>query len=97
MDSGTQEHLVQAHQSPSDEGMSAIYLLIPKPGEEDELSPWEDRWNMQPRKQGYMIGNRVTHTGYIWRSKIGTEDNPNYYEPSEAAHAAWEKEGPYEG
>ena len=92
-----QQHLIQAHQSPSDEGMSAIYLLIPKPGEEDELKPWEDRWNMEPRKEGYMKDNRVTHPEddvvYIWRSKIGTPKDPNYHEPSSMAHAAWEKEG----
>lgn len=48
----------------------------------EEISAW-----VQPdATNGYSIGDKVTHNGSIWISKI---DN-NVYEPSAAAWAAWD-------
>lgn len=57
--------------------------------EEPTVEPWEDRWSIN--QTGYITGDIVTHNGFYWISKIGAPGNWNVYEPSDAAHAAWEK------
>lgn len=86
------DHKSQGHFPPSIHTAS-LYLMLVSPDEEGQVLPWENRWDMQ--KEGYLIGDRVIHKGFYWRSKFGEEDNWNYHEPSDEAHAAWEKEGEY--
>ena len=80
--------LIMEHQPP--EQLRAHYLWIQHPEEEGQVLPWEDRHGMG--KELYKIGDRVTHQGFYWKSLI----NDNSHEPTEAAYAAWEKEGPIE-
>ena len=92
-----QEHTSQEDWKP--EEAPSLYIFIKQKNEDPEAPPemWEDRWNMVPRVEGYMINDRVIYPEdevmYIWRSKIGTPDEPNYHKPSSLAWAAWEREG----
>ena len=59
----------------------------PEPGEgvpEEESVP---AWVQPDSTNGYSVGDKVTHNGFTWTSKL---DN-NVYEPSDVAWAAWEK------
>lgn len=82
---GSAEHM------PGSPGLDALFIKIEKPGEENQTLPWEDRWNMEPRKEGYLKDQQVIHNGFTWKSLIGVPSNENYYEPTEVNWSAWEK------
>lgn len=53
----------------------------------DDVNTSIAAWVQPDSTNGYSIGDKVAHNGFIWMSKL---DN-NVYEPSESAWAAWDK------
>lgn len=77
-----QTHNKQQTWNPEDAPSLFAKVLIPDP---EEIPEWVQPSSTNP----YMMGDKVRHNGYIWKSLV---DN-NVWEPSDAVPTLWENLG----